>query len=467
MKYHFCINYKIKWIVLLVGFFILAPVIVIAQSESEKNSDHLLFLGNQDLPPMVYLESKTPKGVVVDIVNALEKKIGRPIDIKPMNWADAQNIVEQGSADALIQINETEERKKLFDFSDPLLESEFSIFTLSGRTGISGIADISGLRVGVEEKGFPSVVLQSNPLINLVSVPTLPEAFKMLEEGSLDVVIADEWVGSYILSDNKTSDVVIVGEPIAKLNSAIAVKKGNTELLAAINQGLSEIKADGTYQQILDKWQTKEVVFLTQDQIRMNQYETWFFVLVLLLGVSVIWWILLLRQLAKTKKGEEAILYLSYYDYLTGIYNRRFYQEELKRLDKPRNYPLTLIMGDVNGLKTINDTFGHAIGDVLLKKVAELIKKGCRSDDIAARYGGDEFVIILPSTTKTEAEKIIERINAFASEEKVEGADVSIAFGYATKGDEDQSILEVFKKAEDLMYQNKKLEGNGYTRDIN
>lgn len=422
--------------------------------------------------------------------------------------------------------------------------------------------------------------------MNLVIVPTLPEAFEMLKAGSVDVVIADERVGAYILADHQIDDVIIVGEPIAKLNSSIAVKKGNTELLAEINKGISAIKEDGSYQHILDKWQPKDVVYLTKDQIRINQYETGFCVLILLLCVSIIWWVLLFRQLSKRKnmekllaeerqrlsdiiagtnvgtwvwniqtgkmvfnerwaeiigytlaempsfdinvwqelicvedleetkkqldqvfageidyydaeyrmkhkdgnwvwvntkgkvisrtadgkpllssgmsmditdrkKAEDEILYLSYYDYLTGIYNRRFYGEELKRLDNNRNLPLTLIMGDVNGLKKINDTMGHSLGDALLKKVAELLKKACRSGDIAARFGGDEFVIILPSTTKKEAEKIIERINAYAKEENVGGTEVSIAFGCATKENEDQAIQDVFKKAEEYMYQNK------------
>lgn len=146
---------KVSWLVLIIIFFTLMPINVSAQSESEKNTTPLLFLGNQNLPPLVYSENNMPKGVVVDIVNALEEKMGRNIDVETMNWSEAQAIVAQGEADALIQINENEERKKIFDFSDPLLESEFSIFTLTGRTGISGIADISGLRVGVEEKGFP------------------------------------------------------------------------------------------------------------------------------------------------------------------------------------------------------------------------------------------------------------------------------------------------------------------------
>jgi len=95
-----------------------------------------------------------------------------------------------------------------------------------------------------------------------------------------------------------------------------------------------------------------------------------------------------IRNIEKRKRTEEQIIYISYHDQLTGLYNRRFYEEELKRLDSQRNLPLTIVMGDVNGLKSINDSLGHALGDELLRKAAEVIKNGCRADDIIARIGG-------------------------------------------------------------------------------
>lgn len=168
----------------------------------------------------------------------------------------------------------------------------------------------------------------------------------------------------------------------------------------------------------------------------------------------------ILRDVTRRKKLEHSLEYLSYNDQLTGVKNRRFYEEELRRLDVKENLPLTIIMGDVNGLKLINDSFGHAAGDELIRKVAEIIKKGCRTEDIVARIGGDEFVILLSKTEDNEIEEIIANINKLTQKEKVQNIEISISFGYETKRYEDEDINEVFRKAEDYMYKRKLFESS-------
>jgi diguanylate cyclase (GGDEF)-like protein/PAS domain S-box-containing protein/putative nucleotidyltransferase with HDIG domain len=164
-------------------------------------------------------------------------------------------------------------------------------------------------------------------------------------------------------------------------------------------------------------------------------------------------------DITERRRREAEIYHLSYRDQLTGLYNRRFYEEELIRLDTERNLPLTLVMGDVNGLKLINDSFGHVIGDRFLKKVAEVMVKGCRADDIVARLAGDEYVIILPKTDAFEAKQIIKRIKELSVKEKIDSIDISISFGYGTKYNVDENIEEIFKIAEDNMYKKKLFEG--------
>jgi len=161
------------------------------------------------------------------------------------------------------------------------------------------------------------------------------------------------------------------------------------------------------------------------------------------------------RDITMRLKTEKEITYLSYHDQLTGLFNRRFYEEVLHKMDTERNYPLTLLMGDVNGLKMVNDCFGHKAGDELLKKVAEILMKGCREDDIIARVGGDEFVIILPNSDAFETQKIVSRIQGLCLKETAGIYPVSVSFGYDIKTEKSQDLQEVFNQAEDYMYRHK------------
>jgi len=175
--------------------------------------------------------------------------------------------------------------------------------------------------------------------------------------------------------------------------------------------------------------------------------------------------VVLARDISDYKQREEEIRFLSYHDQLTGLYNRRYYEEEIRRLDTDENLPLSIIMGDVNGLKIINDSIGHVQGDELLKKVAQAIGSGCRADDRVARLGGDEFVILLPKTDRAQAEQVIKRINALLTKEKVSNLDVSISFGCDVKKYRHEKIEDILKAAEDQMYKLKHLSSSSTQRN--
>jgi len=163
----------------------------------------------------------------------------------------------------------------------------------------------------------------------------------------------------------------------------------------------------------------------------------------------------IVRNITERKKAEEEIIYLSYHDQLTGLYNRRFYEEEIVRLNSKKNIPMTLIMADVNGLKLTNDAFGHKAGDRLLEKVANILKRICGVDGIISRIGGDEFVVLLQRTNEIEAEKIINDLKVTIENEKADDVILSISMGFAVKENVLQDIDEIFKKAEDNMYKYK------------
>lgn len=156
-------------------------------------------------------------------------------------------------------------------------------------------------------------------------------------------------------------------------------------------------------------------------------------------------------------KVEEQIKYLSYHDPITGLYNLTFLYEEIKRLDVPRNLPFSVLVGDVNGLKLTNDIFGHEAGDKLLRKISNAIKRCCREDDIIARVGGDEFIILLPKTSQRDAESIKTRIYTEIEKEEFNTIKGGIALGIAHKVDPNEDIKETLKEAEVRMYKEKTL----------
>ncbi len=168
------------------------------------------------------------------------------------------------------------------------------------------------------------------------------------------------------------------------------------------------------------------------------------------------------RDITSRKQHEDEVKYLNYHDSLTGLYNRPFFHEELARLDTPRQLPLSIIIGDINGLKLINDALGHDEGDKLLVNVARILKASCRTDDIIARTGGDEFWILLPKTDGEGARQIVERIKSacidYSREQENDAFYVDISLGYATKTSSAESFTKIRNDAETYMYKRKLLE---------
>ena len=164
------------------------------------------------------------------------------------------------------------------------------------------------------------------------------------------------------------------------------------------------------------------------------------------------------RDITSRKTSEDHVQYVSFHDSLTGLYNRLYFEEELNRLDKGRELPLSLIMGDVNFLKLANDMFGHRAGDQLLIIIANILKSFSRDGDVIARWGGDEFTLFLPRTHNDEARKIAGRITKACFEVRDTILPPSVAIGVATKTNADENIYRVLREAEELMYKNKMME---------
>lgn len=160
-------------------------------------------------------------------------------------------------------------------------------------------------------------------------------------------------------------------------------------------------------------------------------------------------------------KAEEELKFMSFHDRLTGIYNRTYFEEELSRLQKGRDFPISIISLDVDGLKIVNDSLGHLAGDNLLKSIVSTVKKAIRKSEVFARTGGDEFALILPHTDYDTGKLIISRIK----EELIKynsnhnNVPLSVSTGIASAFTDPDSLMDSYKKADSAMYNEKELQG--------
>jgi len=265
------------------------------------------FAVNRDYPPISFLELGVPKGVCVDLIKALSGVTGRPMPIRLVPWDQAQELVQNGEADALGLLAITEQRKALYDFTQPVLNSEYALFTRADRDDISGLGDLKGKSVGVIRGGFPSQVMLALPGVAVVPVTSYQDGMRRLLNGEFQAFAGDKWVALYHLHHEELAGIKMAGSPFAVRGAGFAVRKGDRALLDELNRGLAELKRLGTIESIMQKWSGKQMVLLTREKLRRAltlSLAGMGLITVTLLGA---WIATLKRQIAERKRVEQQL----------------------------------------------------------------------------------------------------------------------------------------------------------------
>src|SRR5882672_3099734 len=257
-----------------------------AAGDSAPDRPAIHALGDQHYPPITYLENGVPSSFDVDVLKALGEVMGRDVEIELMPWNLAQRQVQEGKAETLTGLSITEERKKSWDFATPTLIRSFSLFVASAGMTIHGVDDLRGKRVGVTAGGIPG---------------------DLLKRGGVDAIAADTWVAGYTLNKHRIEGIALAGKPFATLDSAIAVPKGHQALLQEINRGLEKLRQRGTIENIRQKWEPKQIVYLLKEDVKA--FVVWAAVIagLILLGGMMAWLFTLRKEVKARTRAENKL----------------------------------------------------------------------------------------------------------------------------------------------------------------
>jgi diguanylate cyclase (GGDEF)-like protein/PAS domain S-box-containing protein len=349
-------------------------------------------------------------------------------EIFPENIANIYNIRVKECLDKLQVCAYDGTTKNTFE--------EFYIFPINDAEGKTNA--VGGIVVNVEEEKRRELELENQKNILRTIIDSLPEAIFYKNKDSKYIGCNKNFNDYY--KEFGVNDVI-----------------GKTDLEIYPNKEIAEnfIKID---KEIMNSKKAKYIEGVTLDHNGNRVIEESFKAPVIN-EKGEVWGIVgLARNITTQKNLEDRLRYLSYNDTLTGLYNRTYFEEKIEELNSGEHLPLGIIMGDVNGLKLVNDSLGHLEGDRLLKSIASVLNKTCGDKGFVFRWGGDEFMILLPNCNEYDCEIMIEKIRNECKKNEYNYIELSIALGEVVKYSTEEDIYKCIKEVEDRVYRQKLLE---------
>jgi diguanylate cyclase (GGDEF)-like protein len=377
------------------------------------------------------------------------------------DWQDSLFLVRDGKADLHAGLFFSSERNEYLDFSKDLWELKTSLFLDIGLSG-SDISELYNIKIGVVRGSYEEFFIRGNfSTYQTERYSNNQEMMTAALEGDIRAFVADYPVAiNFLLTSDKPAKFT-VGQTLYTLPLKAAVKANNTDLLQFINNGLKNISPEDL-NRVREKWIHTETI--VPGWILPSTVIFFLFILT----VFIILYIFFLRRnvALKTEQLKEANVQLEILastDQLTNIYNRRklfeVAEKEIHR-SKRYNHPLSCIMLDIDRFKKINDTYGHAVGDLVLKHLVATVQTQLRESDMIFRYGGEEFVVLMPDTSWEEgmilANRLLESMRSHSY--KLNQKDVCVTFsgGISEMKKKYDSVDQLLEAADKGLYLSKR-----------
>ena len=416
----------------------------------EDNSFALLVQNNKI--PFSFKTMDELVGVELDFWNLISKKLSKSFNIEEMINTEFINIFSDSIKGKFIYSFEEDTSSK-YIFSDPISKIPIAIATKNSVNYISDLSSLNNIKIGVLKDLKLSKLLKNDyPNITFEEINTINDGINKLNENKIFGLIDNFYTLSHSINQYKSNELKINNSLKYEISMRFQVEKENEKFIQLINKTIS-ILSQKEKNNIFNNYQ-----LISYQEDFDFLYLIQFIVPLLIVLVILIFFNYRLKNEVKVrKKIEKELSKFANKDSLTNIYNRRKIEElcenELKRSER-YNSNLSLIFFDLNDFKLINDLSGHHQGDDVLIKIADVVSNNIRSTDYFGRWGGDEFLIVLPHTDLLQTEKIIRTLENKISEINFnlkENLKVSCSFGLCQYAPND-TVDSLLKKADESMY---------------
>jgi polar amino acid transport system substrate-binding protein len=383
-------------------------------------------------------------GLAVDYWRLIEAKLSTKCVCKTVaNWSDVLEEIETKKSDLTFSTDKTPQKEKFAVFSKPYAKFPIVFATKNDIGFIADIKIIKNKKIAVGKNYTVDQLFKIHyPNMDIVRTKNIEGALELLREGKVFAVADILPVITYHINQYKFSNLKISGRTPWTFSARIMLRDDYKKLLPAINRAIDSISEDEKLK-INSKW---------VDVRYKEPYSTLFLgttllVVVLLLLIVLGWIYILKKEITKRIRLENRLELLATTDRLTNIYNRYKMDIELeKQLELSKRYkrPFSLIYFDIDFFKKVNDSFGHKTGDIALTELSTLIQNSIRKSDILGRWGGEEFLIILPETNKQEALELAAKLREIVENHNFKKIKkLTCSFGIATfkESDDAQSII--------------------------
>ncbi|MDD5161167.1 MAG: diguanylate cyclase [Sulfuricurvum sp.] len=344
-------------------------------------------------------------GIAADVMKTFQSKLGIPIElVQTSTWNQSLKDAETHRCDILSLAAKTPDRQKYLHFTSTYLAVPLVMVTTMEKPFIEDIDLLKEKKIGVV-KGYATFnrLKRLYPTLTIVEVESVKEGLSKVESGQLYGYIDNLIVTSSYIQKEYTGSLKVSSRLKERDELRVAVRIDDPKLYDIFEKLVQNLD-DKTRQEIYNRWAS------TIEQVAwIDRNMMWRILVVVLLGLLAFTW-----RYFVLKRYNAKLLELSVTDKLTGLYNRlksdEILQFEQKKVSRYESYHCAVMMIDVDHFKNVNDTMGHQMGDHILQVLAKVFKDSLRQTDMIGRWGGEEFIVILPQTSLEQAEIVAEAL---------------------------------------------------------